>query len=230
MKSGPKPLPRKKFNCIDCNIIFTVPYINDQSNKIIKRCKKCDYNFKKSQRFFDDKVNYDELYIKIKNFIKKHKTAPTYISILKKLKISTKTYRKCMKLNNSNFSKILDEFNLKPKGRSKFQHSTYLILSRYFKDLIQEYKVGVKYIDFYIPSLNLAIECDGGQHYDEDNYFNKKNRETGRQTSMESDKIKEQYCKDNNIKLIRIPYEKNVTLKYLRKFISLKRIQPRGID
>lgn len=57
--------------------------------------------------------------------------------------------------------------------------------------------------DFYLPQWNIAIECDGKQHYlygcfggDLLNLMNIKYRDT----------IKTNYCQQNNIKLIRIPY------------------------
>lgn len=56
--------------------------------------------------------------------------------------------------------------------------------------------------DFYIPSLNLAIEFDGEQHYKpkfNDNGY-------GFATTEYHDNIKDDYCKDNNIDLLRIPY------------------------
>lgn len=57
--------------------------------------------------------------------------------------------------------------------------------------------------DFYIPHKNTAIEYDGRQHYVALDYF-------GGEKSLEyvkkHDKIKSEYCKNNNINLIRIPY------------------------
>lgn len=56
--------------------------------------------------------------------------------------------------------------------------------------------------DFYIPSLNMAIEYDGEQHFfpcfgmSEDEF---KDRQL-------KDSIKTKYCQDNNIRLLRIPY------------------------
>jgi len=47
----------------------------------------------------------------------------------------------------------------------------------------------------------LAIEYDGEYHYKKI-----KNREEQLMKTQERDKIKNQYCKDNDIKLIRIPY------------------------
>ena len=55
--------------------------------------------------------------------------------------------------------------------------------------------------DFYIPSINLCIEYDGEQHNriigfwgGEDAFYKR----------VENDEIKSQYCKDHNIKLLRI--------------------------
>lgn len=53
--------------------------------------------------------------------------------------------------------------------------------------------------DFYLPTNNLIIEFDGIQHFEEVGYGNHK-------ITAEHDKIKNQYCKDNNITLLRIPY------------------------
>ena len=63
--------------------------------------------------------------------------------------------------------------------------------------------------DFYIPSLNIAIEYDGEYHYmiitrgKNDTYERAFNRFVGTKVR---DTIKTIYCKENNIKLIRIAY------------------------
>lgn len=62
--------------------------------------------------------------------------------------------------------------------------------------------------DFYIPNLNVAIEYDGEQHYKPVDFANK-GAEWATNNMLETqrrDNIKTQYCLDNNIKLIRIPY------------------------
>ena len=57
--------------------------------------------------------------------------------------------------------------------------------------------------DFYIPSLNVAIEYDGRQHYEIVEYFGGLDDFIGIKIR---DIIKTIYCKENNIKLIRIAY------------------------
>ena len=57
--------------------------------------------------------------------------------------------------------------------------------------------------DFYLPEKNIAIEYDGEHHFSRNYYFGG-NEEL--ELSKMRDKIKDNYCKDNNINLIRIPY------------------------
>ena len=52
-------------------------------------------------------------------------------------------------------------------------------------------------------SVNCLIEYDGEQHYQNKEFFG---GEEGFKQRQYNDQIKNQYCKDNNIKLIRIPY------------------------
>ena len=55
--------------------------------------------------------------------------------------------------------------------------------------------------DFYLPNYNIAIEFDGEQHYKQGHFTHSKLSYT-----QLHDNIKNNYCKNNNIKLIRIPY------------------------
>lgn len=57
--------------------------------------------------------------------------------------------------------------------------------------------------DFYLPVYNTCIEYDGEQHYFITYGWNDKEH---LQQTQYRDKIKDQYCKDHNIKLLRIPY------------------------
>ena len=69
-----------------------------------------------------------------------------------------------------------------------------------FNDCIYEKKMR---FDFFIPKQNTCIEYDGEQHYKSlkcfggDEFFKK---------TKKRDKIKNKYCIENNIELIRIPY------------------------
>ncbi len=71
--------------------------------------------------------------------------------------------------------------------------------------------------DFYIPSENIVIEVDGQQHYVGWGHDPISLRE-----SKKRDAIKNQFCIDNFIKILRIKYDKidMLTLEYLDRRIK----------
>lgn len=98
------------------------------------------------------------------------------------------------------------------------------ILSNYNIEFIREYKFEDckhKYslpFDFYLPVFNTCIEYNGKQHYEMNEFFGIKSFES----TQRNDKIKAQYCIDNNINLIRIPYtEFNNIEEILKKELKL---------
>lgn len=69
--------------------------------------------------------------------------------------------------------------------------------------------------DFYLPDYNMCVEFDGQIHYSEIGYGN-------HDITVVHDKIKNDYCKFNNIKLLRIPYyEGNNIESILTKELNL---------
>lgn len=73
--------------------------------------------------------------------------------------------------------------------------------------------------DFYIPDYNICIEFDGPQHEKLSNHFNM--TEDDFKKLQKNDEIKTSYCKNNNIRLIRIPYKyKNNIIEILNKNIK----------
>ena len=64
------------------------------------------------------------------------------------------------------------------------------------------YMVG-KDKDFYIPETGIIFEYDGPQHFEPIEYFG---GEEGFRQRIHSDKEKNSYCQNNNIKLVRISY------------------------
>lgn len=59
--------------------------------------------------------------------------------------------------------------------------------------------------DFYLPDQNMCIEYDGIQHFKSVEYFGGEERF---KTTIEIDKIKNDFCKKNKIRMLRIPYTK----------------------
>jgi len=85
------------------------------------------------------------------------------------------------------------------KNRIKFE------TEKTFEDLL--YKGNLRY-DFYLPKHNTIIEYDGEQHYKPATFGNcsKEQAVKNFKASQIRDDIKNKYCEDNGIRLIRIPY------------------------
>ncbi len=69
--------------------------------------------------------------------------------------------------------------------------------------------------DFFLPQENKCIEYDGEQHYVPKKRFG---GEVGFENTKKHDQIKNEYCKINNIPLLRIPYTANIE-EELEKFL-----------
>lgn len=61
------------------------------------------------------------------------------------------------------------------------------------------------YFDFFLKERKIAIEYNGEQHYDKNNFFNSK-KSGNFKIQEERDNKKRDYCRKNNIILIEIPY------------------------
>lgn len=84
--------------------------------------------------------------------------------------------------------------------------------------------------DFYLPEYTTFIEYDGQQHFEETRYYgddHQKNHEALLKI-QERDAIKNKYCEDNNIPLLRIPYWES---KNIITIINshLQRLSERGV-
>lgn len=84
----------------------------------------------------------------------------------------------------------------------------YIYDKRYFKDLIST-RGNLLRPDFIIPSLKIWIEYDGIQHYEPRDFrgaMSAQQLQANFKKVQQNDQIKNQYAKDNNWTLIRIPY------------------------
>lgn len=112
--------------------------------------------------------------------------------------------------------------------KSKFETEVQSILEYMNIKYISQYRfnecrdINPLPFDFYLPELNILIEVDGEGHYipiprtsdmSEDEALKLLYR------TQFHDKIKTQYCIDNNIRLIRIPYWER---KNIKKFLAEK--------
>lgn len=70
-------------------------------------------------------------------------------------------------------------------------------------------------MDGYFPDLKLAIEYDGLQHYKYVEYFDRSYEDFVKR--QQRDKLKDELCKQNGVKLIRIRYDEPLTEEYLKQ-------------
>ncbi|MCK9447291.1 hypothetical protein M0Q50_10610 [bacterium] len=100
------------------------------------------------------------------------------------------------------------------------------IITKYLSDNNKIYERQKKFVDcknikclpfdFYLPKINTCIEFDGEQHYIKHNIWGE---EKLKRTQIH-DQIKNIYCVENNIKLLRISYKENIIDK-IEKYINI---------
>lgn len=73
---------------------------------------------------------------------------------------------------------------------------------------------GIQKIDFYLPKYNVAIECQGIQHFVNKFYIESKKKSD----IIERDIVKYNKCKANNVKLL---YYTNENIFHLKKYVSI---------
>lgn len=104
----------------------------------------------------------------------------------------------------------------------KSEVELFSIVCKEFKDAIYQYHcdwLGLQSLDIYIPSLKLAIEYQGEQHYRPIELFG---GEKGFYNTIKRDLKKKQLCKKNNIKLIYWKYDEVISKnKLLQKLKSI---------
>ena len=83
--------------------------------------------------------------------------------------------------------------------------------------------------DFYIPSINTVIEYDGEQHFKAIDIFG---GEEALERQKNNDKIKNDFCENSNIQILRISYlEKNDIEKIIHEnIVNVQRLSQMGVD
>lgn len=110
-------------------------------------------------------------------------------------------------------------------GLSKFHREVLEIVGKmYPNDVINtnyHFKASGKslYFDIYIPRAKIVIEADGRQHYEFVEHYH--GDAAGFQDSKKNDIIKNEFCKSNNLTLVRILYNEQLD----RELIQTKIIE-----
>ena len=168
-----------------------------------KRCKKCVYkeNGIKSRIPYEDMVKYVEE-DGYKLLTSKEEYGGSHSYCLFKCNKNHSPYRSTM-------SEFLQGSRCPICKESKGERKIRKKLSKYNISFHQQFKFEdcrfkqVLSFDFYLPDYNLCIEYDGRQHFEIVEIFG------GLEGFIDTkirDTIKNEYCKNNNIELLRIPY------------------------
>ena len=99
--------------------------------------------------------------------------------------------------------------NIKPKSRSQFQYDIGQQLKKKYPydQIFEEVFIPIEnlWFDFFIPAIQLVVECNGLQHSQHIKFFHKTKQQFNRQ--QDNDQKKREICKLNNFKLIEVYYE-----------------------
>ena len=203
-EKSPNIKPLDKYNGsknkidVECNICQHIWSVTPNSLLSGKGCPKCSGLMKKTQEEFISQMKH------------KHPN----ILVIGKYKNNREKVKCHCNICNADFFGIphamLDGGNGCPicsisKGERAIRNWLVLnniefISEHTFKDCKD---INVLPFDFYIPSQNVVIEYDGKQHYEPNPYFG---GDKGFLYTKNHDSIKNNYCKNRGIKIIRIPY------------------------
>ena len=97
-------------------------------------------------------------------------------------------------IEHSSYTKIVEQYlnknNIKYKPEKRFDDCKHIRTLPF---------------DYYLPDYHTCIEVDGEFHFPNSSIYKYNERSSYENVKMRDD-IKTKYCKDNNIKLIRLPY------------------------
>ncbi len=195
---------RSKIN-IKCNKCLNIFYQRADSHLEGRGCKNCAY---KNNPVNQLKYSISEFEEKCNRFHKfKYEYFQDFSGVHNKIKIL------CKKHNNIfyqfgyahlNKGQGCPKCNIS-KGEEKISeclknNNIEFISQKTFDDCKNIYKLS---FDFYLPQYNTCIEFDGQQHFISVDYFG---GDVGLEKRIANDTIKNNYCKINNIILIRIKW------------------------
>lgn len=167
-------------------------------------CKKCNSQILNTEHFIElSKKIHNNKYIYNKSI---------FVKTSRKIKIICEKHglfyqyplhhingNGCPKCKRSKGEEIIEKYLIQKNVRFEIQKS--------FSDC--RFKNRLRF-DFYLNDYNYCIEFDGEIHYKSIKYFG---GDENLEYIITKDKIKNKYCEDNNIKLLRIKYDDNIIEK-----------------
>ena len=193
-----------------------IPCFDRDGYKVMVSLSSLSKNIKQYQRF-STTCNLENFKYNVELFIKNNKLNCQYLDWRKSktknhIDISLKCscgniywidfnwWKKSLKCRCNNCVKNISNIELKTKQWLDEMKIKYIQQYK-FNDCIDKRALP---FDFYLTDFNICIEVDGEQHFNNSSiYYNNKN---GYNDRLKKDNIKNDYCKNNNIKLIRLKY------------------------
>lgn len=116
------------------------------------------------------------------------------------------------------------------EGASKLHRTVFAILKKQFPLSVieQEFAItvvddrGIKntlYLDLFVPQFRIAIECQGRQHFERVGFFQSSNGD-GFKKQKQNDDLKKEWCEANDVTLIELRFDEDVTDEVLLKKIG----------
>ena len=209
----------KEMSIVNPNIIIDGSYINSKT-KIDVHCNICNYKWKSTPNSLLRKRGCSKCskYLKKTNeqFILEMKNIHPDIEVLEKY-TNNHTRIKChCKICGNDFDQtphaLIDAksgctFCSKSNTKGEIAVRNWLMNNNMIFIKQKSFK-GCKnkqslLFDFYLPKYNMAIEYDGKQHFEPIKHYG---GDIAFAELKKRDEIKNEYCKANNITLLRIPY------------------------
>lgn len=190
-----------KILCKQHGVFEQIPYYHLSKNG----CKMCSKSYKKTTIYFINKANiihdnkYDYSLVEYDGMDNKVKIICLEHGVFEQRASDHLNNSGCPICKSSKgelkIKKILEFNNIKYQQQQKFDGCKY-------KHILS--------FDFYLPKDNICIEFDGRQHFE---IVEKWGGIEYLKEQIIKDDIKNSYCKDNNIILIRIKYNENIEHK-----------------
>lgn len=202
-----------KIKCNACNSIFEQKPIHHITGS---GCAKCGYEknahdrsstlsefIRKANKIHNNK--YDYSLSEYKNNHTKVKIMCPYHGVFEQSPMSHLDNKGCSKCKSSKGELKIEQFLIS-------NHITFIHQKR-FKECRDLKPLP---FDFYLSEHNICIEYDGQQHYSPINFtghLHEDQLQIRFQRAQDHDLIKNKFCKDNHIKLIRIPFNESKNIE-----------------
>lgn len=201
--------------CIICNKCGCEFYQTPQHHINGGRCSKCNPNIITTESFIDRSniIQYNKYDYSITEYININKPVciicPKHGEFWQKPKYHLEG-KGCPHCKESKLEKEIRCFLLENNIIFEREKKFYWLKNKNGKYL---------FLDFYLPEHNIAIECQGEQHFKPYKYFGGNN---GFDIIHKRDELKYNLCNDNNIKLVYYTKYHNTPINYFSKIYSDK--------